>query len=516
MQDLAALPQSGDFHFGYLKGRHDGMDLSHGSLPTASSTSLLENMSSTSSNHSSGHMHNQHGPSNFLHNTEESECLYNMLIGSGDAPMLFGWWSSARGWNRPELVERTTRCLPAVRPGLDLVALPQLPEVEELFSCWSKQHLVAEWQAIWFAPRLDPSCEHTKFVKHPVTVCREVFAKIPARVCFDKLCFYPMYLPADIQEVAETYGVRIVGDSAKHSLGPLCSAKAWLHPHICLEKRTSSLRDCGIESSGARGPRGYIASSTDDLLQAFRMLTAEMPCGTRFVLKPSWASGGEGIIIGVTEEQLERFRFPSGDEYTAILEELIEGLEELQSPTLYMIGGEACGPLADQVLKDGGSVNDGNRWPSTLPDSMTQTCIRAAKALQQVWGLSCQWGLDFVLDRQGAPIIVDLNMGRPNGNFAVRLWESRCCQLLFLHTSSWLVPPGLKAEELYKVLECAGVLWNKDSLQGVIVYQHIPGEASSFVVASADSWATVDALLVQFMDITMELTKQNECVAGTS
>jgi len=433
---------------------------------------------------------------------QEDDDLYKVLLGSSTSPVLFGWWPTASKWTADELAERTTRCLPAVRPGYDLVALPALPEVEELYDCWSKQQGLAAWQAIWFAPRLESDLKEA-----PEAACKEVFEKIPGHIDLASVRFYPMYLVQSIKASAESYGVQVIGDEADHWLGELSSAKSWLHPHINPEKRGPSLRECGIECSGARGPRGYIASSTAELLDAFRTLQAEMPRGTRFVFKPSWASGGDGIIIDVTEEQLRDFIFPAKDGCTAILEELIEGLADLQSPTLYMIGSESCGALADQLLSSGGVVNEGNHWPSLLPETMAQTCLAAARAIQKVWCLKSQWGLDFVIDRHGVPIIVDLNMGRPNGNFAVRLWESSFCQPLFTHSSSWIVPAGLKAKTLYGLLADADLLWQEEALQGVLIYQFLSGQASSFVVASAASWACVEEQLEKFRVIVSRVTE---------
>lgn len=435
--------------------------------------------------------------------------LYELLAGCEDAAVLFAWWPKAARWNHAELCERTTRCLPAVRPGLDLVALPDLPEVRELYSCWAEQHSLAQWQAIWFAPRMDISSEPSDRLQRPKLTCQEVFAKIPAEVSMGSskpLCLYPMYLVPDVQETAEKQGVIVLGDKDEHRLGLLCNSKAWLHPHIDEKKRVPSLRDSVFESSGARGPRGYIASSTEDLLMAFSTLRTEMPRG-RLVLKPSWASGGEGIVIDVVEEQLKAFIFPEGDHYTAVLEELIEGHGSLQSPTLYMLGSEPCGPLADQVLSGDGVVNDGNKYPSALSRAVTQACVSAAQAVQQVWCLSSNWGLDFVLDKEGAPIIVDLNMGRPNGNLAVRLWESKVCQRLCVHSASWVVPPGLSVRTCYEALEREGLLWSDEALHGTLVYQFFPGQTCSFAVASAAGWTAVEDMTAKFIAITKELSE---------
>jgi hypothetical protein len=248
---------------------------------------------------------------------------------------------------------------------------------------------------------------------------------------------------------------------------------------------------------------GYLASSSQELMTAMCKLRSELPSGARLVLKPSWASGGEGIVIDVTEAQLAAFEFPPAGQHTAILEEFVEGTGE--SPTLYMIGGEPCGLLGDQILSCNGVVNDGNRWPSpTASERLTQTCIAAAHEIQKVWGLKSQWGLDFVIGHDGVPIVVDLNMGRPNGNFSARLWESRRDQQLYLHTSCWTPPEGVTAEVFFRALREHGLAWDPEALQGVIVYQHFQGKSSAYVVASANSWETVEMILSGLHELMAE------------
>jgi len=426
----------------------------------------------------------------------ETENLYHELTGMGDAPILFGWWPTPQSWNRSQLSERTTRCLPAVRPGKDLVALPQLDEVQDLWNCWVSANALASWQVVWFEPRLNYSSGGDSAA---VATLREVVGALPqVPEPAEPLCFYPMYLTPEMDEVSQQYGIRTIGDRSDHSLSSLSSAKAWLHPHINPDKRGPSLRD--VRTGKARGPMGYVASSVEELLCAFRTLRAETPNGTGFVLKPSWASGGDGIILNVTEEQIKQFEFPEEVDCTAILEEFIRAggsFGRCQSPTLYMMGDKPCGPLADQILTGGGAVNLGNRWPSQLPGEINQACVQMAQEVNNFWGLNSQWGLDFVLDEQDTPIVVDLNMGRPNGNFSVRLWESRFAQRLYLHTASWQVPKDTRAEEVFNQLTSMDLAWNVETMEGVIMYQHLPGMESAYVVASASGWSQVQDLFAR-------------------
>jgi len=255
---------------------------------------------------------------------------------------------------------------------------------------------------------------------------------------------------------------------------------------------------------------GYIASSVEELLRAFHTLKAETPNGTGFVLKPSWASGGDGIVLNVTEEQIQQFEFPGEMECTAILEEFIRAGDSFgssQSPTLYMMGDSSCGPAADQILTGGGAVNLGNRWPSQLPVEINQACVQMAQEVNNFWGLKSQWGLDFVLDEQDTPIVVDLNMGRPNGNFSVRLWESRFSQRLHLHCANWKVPKDVRAEEVFNKLASMGLAWNVEDMSGVIMYQHLPGRESGYVVASASGWSQVQDLIARLNTVLESLSR---------
>mmetsp|Transcript_57090 Transcript_57090/g.183457 ORF Transcript_57090/g.183457 Transcript_57090/m.183457 type:complete len:527 (-) Transcript_57090:633-2213(-) len=437
--------------------------------------------------------------------------LYSALLGAQDArtAVLFAWWPRARAWARlDELAERCTRCLPGVRPGVDLVALPRLGEVEELWAAWAEQRGLSQWQALWFDPLVAPGAGGAS--TPPEAAFEEVMASLPEHLRSRKLFFYPMYLTAEMAAACRRRGLTPVGDAEDHPICRLGEAKGWLHRHIMPEKGGPSLRDAlpgagaGSGAGAARGPRGYLASTTEELLLAAGALRGELPSGARLVLKPSWASGGEGIILDVQEAQLAAFEFPPGGQHTAILEELIEGAAE--SPTLYMIGAEPCGALADQLLSGGGAINDGNRWPSSsASEQLTQTCVAAAQKIQEVWGLRSQWGLDFVIGRDGAPVIVDLNMGRPNGNFSVRLWESRHCQRVYLHTSSWVPPTGVGAGAFFRALRERGLAWDGAALQGVLVYQHFQGQDSAYAVASSESWEAVDGIMASLQELMDEM-----------
>eukprot|EP00403_Amphidinium_massartii_P043188 CAMPEP_0178437926 /NCGR_PEP_ID=MMETSP0689_2-20121128/35278_1 /TAXON_ID=160604 /ORGANISM="Amphidinium massartii, Strain CS-259" /LENGTH=486 /DNA_ID=CAMNT_0020060211 /DNA_START=58 /DNA_END=1518 /DNA_ORIENTATION=+ len=432
--------------------------------------------------------------------------LYEMLAPKAvGSPILFGWWPRAHAWCYGELVERTTRCLPAVRPHLDWVALPQLPEVQELWQDWVSVHGLEITQAVWFPPLLgsiagmNPAQATCSFVLDQVLNQNGSESSKPKQ-----LLFYPMYVTEDIVADVARSGLHLIGDAEDHVLMPLSSAKAWMHPHIAEEvasHKSSNLRSALPSTVVARGPFGYVATSTSELRTAWTRLQRECPPDTPLVLKPANGSGGCGVILNAQEADLERFDFRTAS--CAILEEMVIGCKPAQSPTIYMIGDTPCGFLADQVLSEDGATNLGNKYPSNLRTDLLPLCVEAAQAINQVWGLKCNWGLDFVINSSGIPIIVDLNMGRPNGNLAVRMWASRSQQPLSIFTSSWFIPEdGPTIAELTDALRSAGLLWN--GANGVMVYQHFRQSTCSYAVASTSGDAALKRITCDLQALMQE------------
>lgn len=431
--------------------------------------------------------------------------VYNLLASSAAANtqsgILFAWWPRSHDWNLAQLVERTTRCLPAVRPALDRVALPDISEVRDLWDTWSSLHSLASNQVIWFPPLL----EESTIADPALATCRMVLKAMSAEHDPDgPSCIYPMYMTQDIQVEAALNSLHVIGDPEDHNLMLLSEAKAWMHPRIVGGDLSvmSSLRDVLSPGSfGVRGPYGYVAATVEDLYEARVRLQQECPPGTRLVLKPSSGSGGCGVVLDASEADLDKFDFTSGA--SAILEEMVVGHTSVQSPTIYMIGDRPCGLLSDQVLSKDGTVNLGNKYPSNLRSDLFPLCVSAAQAVNKAWKLKANWGLDFVINCEGVPIVVDINMGRPNGNLGIRMWASRCPQLLSIYSSSWFIPlNGPTIQDLTDALRFTGLLWNGS--EGAIVYQHAVGCVSQYAVASSSGNTGLQALLSKLTTLMLK------------
>jgi len=120
----------------------------------------------------------------------------------------YSWWPRSHAWNVNQLVERTTRCLPAVRPVLDRVALPDISEVHDMWESWSSLHGLGSYQAIWFPPLLDD----IMVPDAASATCCMVLKTMSAEHDLDRpCCIYPMYMTKTIEAEAALYSLHVIG-----------------------------------------------------------------------------------------------------------------------------------------------------------------------------------------------------------------------------------------------------------------------------------------------------------------
>jgi len=173
--------------------------------------------------------------SDFSGNTPE---FYKTLLGAehphASPAIIFGWWPQSEIWSWRVLVQSSTRCLPAVRPGLDLVALPCLPEVQALWECWSLEHGLHWQQALWFSPCLgkaaveDPALEVGREVLTSIVAMRTV-AQQPVPLMH--VCLWTAFATTGLLAEASLHGIPIVGDLLGQVHSPCAQRVSRARPH---------------------------------------------------------------------------------------------------------------------------------------------------------------------------------------------------------------------------------------------------------------------------------------------
>jgi len=300
----------------------------------------------------------------------------------------------------------------------------------------------------------------------------------------------------------EMMGFNCIGDEDHHPiLGSLSNAKGWLHrpfpqnipDHATSDNAPVSLAEaleCGkLDLGDVRPPLGFICSTVEEQHAAFNLLRDH---GYKVVIKPTDGLGCRGLVLDARRGDLEN---GTGPIQPCMVEEFV-GVKNGPSPTVYMCGDRVLA-IADQLMVDG--VNEGNIIPSMCSNALQVQMAEAGSAIGRYLGLKSHWGMDFVIDTAtGNPIIVDLNMGRPNGSLANYMWRSvqprppaalsgELHQLGIERRS----PPGETMLELVSLLRSHGLLYTHGALEGVVPTAHVAGGAAKVMIVS---WQSLEAV----------------------
>lgn len=340
----------------------------------------------------------------------------------------------------------SARCLSMVRPGIDYVVLPSNNTAigDNLACALAQKHGFSRDQIIWInTDSLEDTYEmHTE-------VLSSVTAQVPdhRELVFVPWAVTPKFLVAisafnASQLASDNYSARCYrcfGDCLNTTV-----SKSWLHPR----SDPADGQSVPVPSSyrhGIRVPRGYCFSTAAGLRRAHDLLRQDRVQG-KLYFKPAFTSGGNGItsvssledllaididaalkeafleVGGVSDEVKAEYGFSEENNPPFILEEGIKAAPGLASPVLQALGDTVL-PCCDQVMN--GMKHGGNVFPSRLPEHVQEGCMVSFKKLQAV--LSNQrgfYGVDFVIEEDTLePVLVDLNMARPNGNHYFQLFR---------------------------------------------------------------------------------------------
>ncbi|KAL1499901.1 hypothetical protein AB1Y20_012584 [Prymnesium parvum] len=411
--------------------------------------------------------------------------LYDQLLGTSDPThaAVFAWWPQ-KGWKRGKVLHHSMRALPAVRPGRDYVFLPIAESVRDMFGLWCMAYGLQPWQAIWYTLCEDSSETFTALL----TALTSYF---PAPSERSRLHVYPTFLTQESRMQITRLGFCAVGDlDANAIVGSLAEAKGWLHAPLDSSlddaSPSSSLRAAAaashLELGGVRAPTGFLCTTAPQLRRAYTLLR---DAGARVVLKPKAGLGCNGLVLDAKPEDCAQ---GDGAIEPYIVEEMV-GARGGPSPTIYMLG-EHVVAIADQLMV--GTQNGGNVVPCTSPPPLQAQMAAAGRAIGRYLGLTSQWGMDFVLDGEGGgAVVVDLNMGRPNGSLGNYLWrslqlrpEGARADELHLLTLSRLSPEDESAPQFVKLLVDAALLWRPGGAEGVLPLAHVGGTTVNVVCAS--------------------------------
>ena len=453
-----------------------------------------------------------------------SDSPYDLLLHATgpESRVLWCWFPRSKNWTETELIERSTRAISAVRND-DLIALPELHAVRIHASHWCDSHDLRSSQVLWYDPMLHPS-EFSMCLDPAHAALLAVLVQVPSSLPKRPVCMHHMYLDKHVVETAASFGISCLGDPDEHPmLGSLSKAKICLHPNIDINPHMAfpiqlSLGDANLGDDIVI-PRGFISYTADHLREAWSNLNKQDP-EMRLVLKPAAGSGGAGVVLNVTEAEVQRAAWMLPPVYrvglaATILEEMI-GEAGGVLLTVSLVGTKPFA-VAEKLLVENGAINAGNVMPAVFVGPATrETMLRAASALGAHLGLTGQWELDFALRASdGTPVMCDLRCGRPNGSLSYYCWRSRQPRpnwlvgvegdvFLALTCISWNTPKTrVPLGAFVADLKARRMLWDEQRGDGVVLAQYMPGRPSSVLVASWKGSSAAKKLLKAFQAIYM-------------
>jgi len=259
--------------------------------------------------------------------------------------------------------------------------------------------------------------------------------------------------------------------------------KAALHPYISPQEIHQPL--CNVD--GLRIPRGFVATTTEELLEAHRRLHS------RCILKPTDYDGGEGIVNPASRRRLEEYNFATGD---VVLEESIElalGPDGVRSYSIHFVG-DKIGCLTEQSVA--GGVYSGTQVPAEAPPELIaeaeEMCRIYIKKTRPV-GVG---GIDFLFGANGKLYMDDPNTGRWTEAFFVLLFRK-------LYSTEGVVisrriTPSASILTFWERLRSAGIAWQpkvgETNARGVFPLSYLPG-IHGVLIASGTNTAEVRQLL---------------------
>ena len=395
-----------------------------------------------------------------------------------DPNAIVWYWFREKDCERaPDNADFSIRPLGILRPARDVAILPDAPLFRDAWAFFQLHRPdLQPWQAVFLncATLEDDASTH----ESALAAISEIQHHLIPRGT-GSLTISPYLVTDALKTVCKacSLNIKIFGDDVVGAID-----KAMLHP-----APTASATFAFVP--GVRTPKGFSCVNKAELERAYKLL-----CGAgvrRAVFKPTFTQGGidasqadiDALPIAEILSQLGENAEAYG--YTAsssifMLEEYIDTEPGMPSPAAFCLNSQVL-PVCDQIIGAASFVHGGNEFPSTLPSPLVKKCRAAMTALRDEWShLKGFWGVDFVIDRHTQePVLVDLNMSRPNGNHPALIHAST---LPWNASRKWkflkVRCPDVPACVAAGVLDHSGLLYTPELDHGMCFLSYARGKSA--------------------------------------
>jgi len=289
---------------------------------------------------------------------------------------------------------------------------------------------------------------------------------------------------------------------------------------------------------GVRKARGYSCKSREEVELAYKLLNENGV--EKMIFKPTFGQGGYGVNVVTSREDVDALPIEEifnsilgedgskGEEYgyteesrLFLIEEFIDVAPGLPSPAVITLTSEYINILDQVLASDDPFVHSGNSVPTMLEPALKDACVDATRRLVRAWShLRGFWGVDYVIERSSMePILVDLNMGRPNGSHAPSILESTLpTNPKRIWKAVKICCPGKPAEAVFQAMMDAGLVYGQhaDSSadEGMLMLAYVGGfKGRAFFCA--ESRERVDQLHKQWLVLYTQIQPEGRLMQPT-
>lgn len=305
------------------------------------------------------------------------------------------------------------RCIPLVRPSVDLIVLPgNHAPTAAAWSFYKEVLGLQDEQVVWTSGSLfnmdDDMCGET------VSKLEEKMAEAAgARWLLLPYCPTPNFLRWASPLVSRFEGLAAVFGETPEWLEKF-GDKGLLHRKVSSLETPSVIEE--IDATIVV-PAGYVCETVEELLTA-RELMADIE---HVCIKPLTGATGVGIVLKPSLEELQSYDFWMGpvnlEEY---LDLDVDERGEAVSPVLHYMGSQFCGEFMLDQIMDGCAYTGWSR--TAVSEEFQREAARAMTAFLHVAAPTGAGGVDF-LSVDGKPLLTDINTGRFNGAHPSKLFH---------------------------------------------------------------------------------------------
>jgi len=351
------------------------------------------------------------------------------------------------------------RVLTLLRPDRDLIVVPGKNIYIREFANFCVQVLgLRSWQILFTSG---------KSYQVQTDAGKELVKELRAHMAKAEWLLVPYAASDSMYKLASLLDTKVLGDNPRWV--KKFGTKGVLHPNAIPELRPRGLPLITEEVLDILVPRGYLATSSKELMVAHRLLEKEGVLV--MILKPIIGSTGQGITLINGRGDIEGYSFPLGP---VVLEERLQIDTNLAgdpiSPALQYLRGLVSSP-SDQIMR--GLSHSGNRFPSCVSGTFRERFEGLATRVLAWTNPSGPGGFD-VLSVQGKPVLVDINSGRWTGAHPPFLFRSMYAA--GSHFISWKIMPRESIWEFWSRLRERGLaLLPGVTKRGVFPLCYLPG-----------------------------------------